>query len=45
MRQPNPLDPLDDYKRWWRELYLLERVGVCVCAAVVVTILALWVSR
>lgn len=45
IRQRNPLDPLDDVKRWWAELYLLERLGVFAAAAVILTLLSLWVFR
>ena len=33
-KSPNPMDPFDSFKRWYRELWPLQRVGVWLCAAV-----------
>jgi hypothetical protein len=45
MKQPNPLDPLDPYKRWYRELWPLERAAVLVGIAAVIASLLLWVTK
>ena len=43
-KHPNPLDPLDPFKRWYRELWPAQRVGVWLCLAVIVWALLLWVT-
>ena len=43
-KPPNPMDPLDPFKRWYRELWPAQRVGVWLCLALVVWALLLWVT-
>ena len=43
-KHPNPMDPLDPFKRWYRQLWPAQRVGVWLCAALVVWALLLWVT-
>jgi len=43
-KHPNPMDPLDPFKRWYRELWPAQRVGVWLCLAVIVWALLLWVT-
>ena len=43
-KHPNPMDPLDPFKRWYRSLWPAQRVGVWLCAALVVWALLLWVT-
>jgi len=43
-RSPNPMDPWDPFKRWYRQLWPLQRWGVWICAAVVMWALLLWVT-
>lgn len=45
MRQPNPLDPLDGFKRWYQELWPMQRVGFWLCAAAVAWGLLMYVTR
>jgi hypothetical protein len=33
------MDPFDGFKRWYRELWPMQRVGVWLCAAVIVWLL------
>lgn len=42
MRQPNPLDPFDDVKRWLAELWPIERVAVYLGLAGLVWVLIAW---
>jgi len=44
-REPNPLDPFDDIKRWYAALWPLERCAVQLAAAVVLLAVAVWVTR
>jgi hypothetical protein len=44
-RSPNPMDPLDDVKRWYRDLWPLERVGFWAAIAAAVLLLLLYVTR
>ena len=48
-REPNPMDPWDDIKRWLAQLWPAERVTVVVCAALVAAALTwlmlMWISR
>jgi hypothetical protein len=43
------MDPFDDIKRWYRELWPLQRVAVMLCAAasaaVLTWLMLLWVTR
>ena len=43
-KHPNPMDPLDPFKRWYRSLWPAQRVGVWLCLAVIVWALLLWVT-
>jgi len=43
-KHPNPMEPLDPFKRWYRELWPAQRVGVWICAAVIVYIAFKWVT-
>jgi len=43
-KPPNPMDPFDGFKRWYRQLWPLQRVGVCVCAAVITYAAIKWVT-
>ena len=43
-KHPNPMDPFDGFKRWYRSLWPAQRVGVWLCAAVVIWALLLWVT-
>lgn len=45
MRQPNPMDPLDGFKRWYGDLWPLERVGFWAAMAVAVLLLLMYVTR
>lgn len=45
MRQPNPLDPLDDVKRWLDNMWPIERVSVYLLTAAAVLLLLLYVTR
>jgi len=45
MRQPNPLDPLDGVKRWYHDLWPIERLGVAAALAGVLVLLLLYVTR
>ena len=45
MRQPNPMDPLDGFKRWMEGLWPMQRVSVYSLAAAVVATLLLWATR
>ncbi len=42
---PNPLDPLDQQRRWLRNLYPAERWLVYAAAALIITVLLLWVTK
>ena len=44
-RSPNPMDPLDDLKRWWESLWPVEQLGAIIAAAAVIALLGLWVFR
>ena len=48
-REPNPMDPWDDIKRWLAALWPAERVAVVVCAALVaaalIWLMLMWISR
>jgi len=41
----NPFDPFDDYKRWLRSLWPVERWLVLTAAAGVITLLLMWAFR
>ena len=43
-KHPNPMDPWDPLKRWYRELWPAQRVAVWLCAAVVIYAVVLWVT-
>jgi len=43
-QSPNPMDPFDDIKRWYRTLWPLQRVGVWICAAVITYAAIRWVT-
>jgi len=45
MRSPNPMDPFDNVKRWWAELWPIQQLGVVIAAAVVLWALSLWIFR
>ncbi len=45
MRQPNPLDPLDDVKRWFADLWPMERAAAVLVGIAVVVALVLWAVR
>ncbi len=45
MRQPNPLDPLDDVKRWFADLWPVERAAAVLLGIAVITVLVLWAVR
>ena len=44
-KHPNPMDPLDGVKRWYRELWPIERAAVIVCLAAVIYLMGLWVTN
>jgi hypothetical protein len=44
-KPPNPMDPFDGFKRWYRELWPMQRVGVWLCAAVIVWAAGFWITR
>ena len=43
-KHPTPMDPLDPFKRWYRGLWPAQRVGVWICAAVLVYVAIKWVT-
>jgi len=45
MRQPNPLDPLDDFKRWFHELWPIQQLGVIAGIIMCAAVLILWAIR
>ena len=45
MRQPNPLDPLDPFKRWLSNMWPVERAAVLVGIAAVACVLIMWAVR
>jgi hypothetical protein len=45
MRQPNPLDPLDDVKRWFADLWPMERAAAVLVLLAVIAVLLLWVTN
>jgi hypothetical protein len=44
-RSPNPMDPLDDVKRWYADLWPLQRVGFWAAMVAAVALLLLYVTR
>ena len=44
-RPPNPFDPYDDVKRWYDQLWPIERLGVWLCSAVIILLLLMWVTN
>ena len=44
-REPNPMDPWDPFKRWYAGLWPMERCAVWMAAAVVVAVVAFWITR
>ena len=45
MRQPNPFDPLDDFKRWYSDLWPMQQLGVIVGIIMCAAVLILWAIR
>jgi hypothetical protein len=43
-QHPNPMDPFDGVKRWYRGLWPAQRVGVWLCCAVAVYLAFQWVT-
>jgi hypothetical protein len=41
---PNPIDPFDGFKRWYRQLWPLEQLLVWVIAAVLAIAAGFWVT-
>ena len=44
-QSPNPMDPLDTVKRWYRQLWPLQRATVWLTAAGSVLLLLWWITR
>lgn len=44
-RSPNPMDPLDDVKRWYRDLWPMQRVGFWLGVITAAVLLVLWATR
>lgn len=44
-RSPNPMDPLDDVKRWYSELWPMQRVGFWAAITAAVVLLLMYVTR
>ena len=45
MRQPNPLDPLDGFKRWYTDLWPMQRVGFWLGLLLLLIAVAAWITR
>ena len=45
MRQPNPLDPLDPFKRWLSNMWPVERAAALMGIAAVAVLLIMWAVR
>ena len=43
-QEPNPMDPWDPFKRWYRTLWPVERCAVWITAAVLVYAVFKWVT-
>ena len=43
-QHPNPMDPWDPVKRWYRTLWPLQRVGVWLCCAVAIYAAFRWIT-
>jgi hypothetical protein len=41
---PNPMDPWDPVKRWYRTLWPAQRVGVWLCCAVIIYLAFRWIT-
>jgi len=44
-REPNPMDPFDDVKRWYAGLWPVQRWGVWMAAAVIAWAAFKWITR
>ena len=45
VRQPNPMDPLDGFKRWMEDLWPVQRWAVYIMILAVAVVLVLWAIR
>ncbi len=45
VQQPNPFDPWDDVRRWYRSLWPTERWAVNTVFAAIIVVLLLWTTK